>query len=69
MDMPDDVREFFRKQGSIGGKRRMKKLSAQERTEIARNAAQRRWADGAKKGSKITRKLDSNRKPNVRYSK
>jgi hypothetical protein len=66
MDMPDDVREFFRKQGSIGGKRRMKKLSAEERTEIARNAAQKRWAN---KSSKTTRKSDRNRKSNARNSK
>lgn len=59
MDMPDDVREFFRKQGSIGGKRRMKKLSAEERTEIARKAAESRWANKAKR----------NRKPNSRNSK
>jgi hypothetical protein len=51
MDMPDNVREFFRKQGSIGGKRRMRKLSPQERTEIARKAAKSRWANKAGKNS------------------
>lgn len=67
--MPDDVREFFRKQGSIGGKRRMKGLSAQERSEIARNAAEKRWASRQEKSSETTRKSDRNRKSNSRNSK
>jgi len=44
MKLPDDVREFFRKQGSIGGKRKNAKLSAEERSEAARHAAAARWA-------------------------
>lgn len=62
MDIPENVREFFRKQGSIGGKRRTKKLSPQERTEIARKAAASRWADRAAKNSarasRLTRKSE-----------
>jgi hypothetical protein len=69
MDMPDDIREFFRQKGSIGGKRRMKNLSAQERSEIARKAAASRWADRTAKSSDRTRKADSNRKWKSRNSK
>ena len=68
MEMPDEVREFFRKQGSIGGKRRMKKLSPRERTEIARKAATSRWAGGtAKKPDKVP-KSNLIRKSNTRNS-
>ena len=43
MKLPDDVREFFRRQGKIGGKKRLETLTAEERREIARKAAQARW--------------------------
>jgi len=69
MDMPDNVREFFRKQGSIGGKRRMKKLSAQERTDIARMAAQSRWADKTTKNSGRATKSKATGKSNTGDSK
>lgn len=45
--------EFFREQGRIGGKKgskaRMKKLSAKQRSEIAKNAVQAREAKRKKK--------------------
>jgi hypothetical protein len=45
--LPADIREYFRKQGAIGGKAsgkaRMEKLTAQQRTEIAKKAAAARW--------------------------
>jgi len=65
MDIPDDVREFFRKQGRIGGKRRMKRLSPEERTEIARKAAQSRWAyeTTGKSGRAAKSKANPNTKP------
>jgi hypothetical protein len=69
MEMPDEVREFFRKQGSIGGKRRMRKLSPQERTEIARKAATSRWADGTAKKSDKAPKSKLTRKSKTRNSK
>jgi len=69
MDIPDNVRDFFRKQGSIGGKRRMKRLSPQERTEIARKAAQSRWADKTTGESGRVAKSKANPKSNTRDSK
>ena len=69
MDIPDDVREFFRKQGRIGGKRRMKRLSPEERTEIARKAAQSRWADKTKRKSRRVAKSKANPKSNTGDSK
>lgn len=69
MDMPDDVREFFRKQGRIGGKRRMKRLSPEERTKIARKAAQSRWADKTTGKSGRAAKSKANPKSNTGDSK
>jgi hypothetical protein len=44
MKLPADIREFFRKQGAVGGKTRAQKLSAEERRDAARKAVQARWA-------------------------
>jgi hypothetical protein len=44
MKMPDDVREFFRKTGSVGGKARRDSLSPEQRRRIAKKAARARWA-------------------------
>jgi len=44
MKLPDEVREFFRRQGRIGGKRRAQNLTPEERSEGARRAVQARWA-------------------------
>jgi hypothetical protein len=44
MKLPEEIREFFRKQGSIGGKKRKANLSAEERHDIARRAAIARWS-------------------------
>jgi hypothetical protein len=57
MKLPRDVKEFFRKQGKIGAKKRSANLSPQRRSEIARAAAIARWttvkAEGnAKEGKK-----------------
>ena len=43
MKFPDEIREFFRRQGSRGGKKRNRNLSMEKRREIARKAAQARW--------------------------
>jgi len=43
MKLPDEIRKFFRKQSSIGGKKRNRLLSPEERRESARKAAQARW--------------------------
>jgi hypothetical protein len=44
MKLPDEIREFFRKQGKIGAKKRLKTLSPERRREIAQAAANARWA-------------------------
>lgn len=55
MRMPDRVKEFFQKQGKIGGKKRSANLSAERRKEIAKRAAKARWAkktgDAGRKGN------------------
>jgi hypothetical protein len=47
------VREFFQqrgaKGGAIGGKRRFAAMSAEDRRELAKKAAQARWAKRKKK--------------------
>jgi len=46
--MPEDIREYFRKMGEIGGKAgvaaRMEKVSPERRREIAQKAIAARWA-------------------------
>ncbi|ABF42962.1 hypothetical protein Acid345_3962 [Candidatus Koribacter versatilis Ellin345] len=49
IDMPDELREYFRQQGKIGAKKRTKMLTAEQRKEIARNAANARWASRNRK--------------------
>lgn len=44
MKFPDEIREYFRNQGRIGGKRRARNLTAAERRASARKAVQARWA-------------------------
>lgn len=44
MKLPDEVREFFRRQGRIGGKIRAQNLTPEERSEGARRAVEARWA-------------------------
>ena len=42
--MPDEIREYFRRQGRVGGKTRARNLTPEERSEGARRAVQARWA-------------------------
>jgi hypothetical protein len=44
MNLPDEVREFFRRQGRIGGRTRAQNLTPEERSEGARRAVEARWA-------------------------
>ena len=44
LDLPDEIREFFRRKGKLGAKRRQQVLSPEKRREIARIAAQARWS-------------------------
>lgn len=48
MKMPEDVREYFRRQGKIGAKKRHANLTPERRREIAREAARARWEQKAK---------------------
>jgi hypothetical protein len=52
LNLPDAIREFFRRQGKIGSKKRMQVLSPEQRQEIARNAAQARWSKREEKQSR-----------------
>lgn len=51
MKLPDEIREYFRKQGATGGKTRAENLTAEQRSELARKAVNARWAK-AKKSAK-----------------
>jgi hypothetical protein len=42
--LPEDVKEFFRRQGKIGAEKRSANLSPERRKEIACQAAKARWA-------------------------
>lgn len=48
MKLPDDVRAYFQKQGSIGARKRAANLTPERRSEIATIAAETRWANKAK---------------------
>lgn len=45
--LPDEVLEYFRKQGAkggkVGGKKAAKNMTAEQRRKRAQNAAQKRW--------------------------
>jgi hypothetical protein len=64
MELPDEIREFFREQGRIGGNKRNRTLSPERRSELARIAAKARW----KKRSEPQPKK-SIRKPNGGHKK
>ena len=42
--LPDNVKEFFRKQGSKGGKKAAASMTKKEKTERARAGAKAKWA-------------------------
>lgn len=52
VELPKEALDFFRKHGRIGGHRRAANLSAEERSEQARKAAQARWAKKAAQANK-----------------
>ena len=51
MKLPEDIREYFAKQGRIGAAKRTATLTPERRQEIARLAAETRWKN-AKENSK-----------------
>ncbi len=53
MQLPAHIREFFRRQGSIGGKKRNAQLSPEQRSAIGRKAAQARWAAVRERGPAV----------------
>lgn len=44
MKLPENVRDYFRKQGKIGAAKRQANLTPERRAEIAKKAANSRWA-------------------------
>ena len=57
MKLPEEIREMFRRQGRIGGRKRLEVISAERRREIAKNAANVRWRKlGRNKGHGRNRK-------------
>ncbi len=60
VQLPENVREFFRRQGKIGAAKRMTVLTPEQRQQIARNAAQQRWAK-ANKSKTTTKRRKSSR--------
>jgi hypothetical protein len=44
MKLPENVKAYFRRQGKIGAAKRKELLTPERRSEIARTAAQARWA-------------------------
>ncbi|HWR35890.1 MAG TPA: hypothetical protein VN622_08495 [Clostridia bacterium] len=59
MKLPENIKEYFRKQGEIGAAKRHANLTAEERSQIARKAAQERWAKATtKKGSEKKQRRD-----------
>jgi hypothetical protein len=52
MKLPEEIREYFRKQGAIGGKSRADNMTAEERSEASRKAVQARWAKAKKNSPK-----------------
>ncbi len=55
MKLPPEIREFFRKQGKIGAEKRHSGMTPERRSEVAKIAAETRWAK-AKADSKTTKK-------------
>jgi hypothetical protein len=55
-ELPEAALEFFRKQGHIGGKTRAERLTAEQRSEQARQAVQTRWAQAKTKTKKSSKK-------------
>lgn len=57
MKLPENVRAYFQRQGKIGAAKRQEAITPERRSEIARKAAQARWANKTaktttKKGAK-----------------
>lgn len=48
--MPESVRAYFQKQGRIGAAKRKANLTPEQRSEIARTAAEARWASSGRRG-------------------
>ncbi|MGO9340179.1 MAG: hypothetical protein ACLPY1_22000 [Terracidiphilus sp.] len=52
MKLPENVKAYFQRQGKIGAAKRKELLTPERRSEIARTAAQARWANHAAKAEK-----------------
>lgn len=56
MKIPENVLDFFRKQGKIGAAKRTAALSPERRKEIAKLAAQTRWSKAKQNPKKSAKK-------------
>jgi hypothetical protein len=54
MKLPENVKAYFQRQGKIGAAKRKANLTPERRSEIARLAAETRWANEAKKNQAKT---------------
>lgn len=52
MKLPDDIRQYFVRQGRIGGKKRNETMSPERRSELAAVASRARWSKAKKKSKK-----------------
>jgi hypothetical protein len=62
MKLPKAVLEYFREQGRIGAAKRIAEQSPEKRSEVARIAAQARWAQSKVNASQSTADSINNRK-------
>jgi hypothetical protein len=62
MKLPDEIRAFFRKQGKIGAAKRHAGMTPERRSEVARLAAETRWA---RAHAEADSKLAGKSKPNT----
>jgi hypothetical protein len=54
MKLPENIREYFQRQGRIGAAKRLEVVTPEQRSEIARTAAVARWANKPKKKAATT---------------
>ena len=47
---PQELKDYFAKEGRKGGNKRAKRMTPEQRKEVARTAAKARWAKEKKKG-------------------
>jgi len=56
MKLPNEIREFFRRQGKLGAAKRHASLTPERRSEIAKKAVETRWAKTKAKTTKNSKR-------------